>query len=93
MPKTRLVNEILFLSIMLAVGTLLLPIAIYATGTLVFGAFEGGYWQFFGGLMRRMVGGNFWSWFLVLSPYLTIQAIRLTFFAARRVAAPATDES
>lgn len=93
MLKQRLVNELLFLSIMLLIGTLILPAAIYAVGTFVFGAFEGGYWQFFGELMGRLVGVNGWSWFLVLAPYLAIQSVRLAFYAARRQAEPNPDES
>lgn len=85
--KKPLVNELLYFSILLFVGVLLLPGAIYLVGDLVFGDYDGGFGVFFSGLMSDLFRGKGSSWFLILSPYLAVQVIRLSLFAARRTKA------
>lgn len=87
--KSRLVNEFVLFSVLLAVGFLLLPLAVYGVGNVIFGAYSGGYGRFFGALSHRLVHADFSAWFLVLSPYLVVQTVRLALLAFRRT--PATN--
>lgn len=63
---------------MLFLGIVILPVAIWFVGNSVFGDYGGaGYGDFFGNLVLKIVSGNLATWFLVLSPWLTLQAVRL----------------
>lgn len=65
-------------------GFVLMPIAIFWVGQSLFGAYGGlGYADFFGTLSEKIRGGDGVAWFLVLSPYLVWQCLRLTVFAWR----------
>ena len=81
-----LVNELLLFAGLLFFGFIIMPFLIYLIGGQVFGDFDGGYGQFFGQLARRLVNGNLVAWFLVLSPWLGILSIRITWFALRKAA-------
>ena len=73
-------------AILLFVGFVLLPIAIWFVGKAVFGAYGGtGYADFFGNLSGKIRGGDLVAWFLVLSPYLVWQCLRLMAFGWRSV--------
>lgn len=62
----------------LFVGLVLLPVAIYLVGKAIFGEYGGGsFGHFYSELSSRVRGGDFAAWFLVLSPYLGWQALRL----------------
>ena len=68
----------LLLGLLLA-GLVLVPIAIYWIGPHVLGEFGGhGFSDFYGSLGARIRTGELAAWFLVLSPYLAIQVLRLT---------------
>lgn len=59
-------------------GLALLPIGIYVVGQQVFGSYGGhGYADFFGELTRKLLDFDVYAWFLVLSPYLFWQTLRL----------------
>jgi hypothetical protein len=59
-------------------GLVVLPICIWFTGKLVFGAYGGtGYGEFFGALSLRIRSFDPVAWFLVLSPWLVCQVVRL----------------
>ncbi|MDA0705612.1 MAG: hypothetical protein O2907_02970 [Proteobacteria bacterium] len=92
-PKQRYLREVaLFLSLLL-VGLVLLPITIYVVGGAVFGAYGGqGFGDFFGIVSGRFRNGDAIAWFLVLSPYLVWQILRLTALAWRLVG-PAVGEN
>lgn len=61
-------------------GLLVLPIAIYLVGDSVFGDYGGaGFGAFYGEIHRHIRDGDPVVWFLVLSPYLLWQSVRLTF--------------
>ena len=78
LKKTVLRETALFLALLLA-GLVLLPIAIYWIGPHVLGEFGGhGFSDFYGSLGARIRTGELAAWFLVLSPYLAIQVLRLT---------------
>ena len=62
----------------LFVGLVLLPVAVWFVGHVVFGAYEGaGYAEFYGMLSGKIRSGNVGAWFLVLSPWLVLQCLRL----------------
>lgn len=63
---------------LLFVGLVLLPIAIWFVGHVVFEAYEGaGYTAFYGMLSGKIRSGDPVAWFLVLSPWLVLQCVRL----------------
>ena len=69
----------------LFLGIAVLPIAVYVVGQAIFGDYGGqSYWQFFGDLGRRIRAGQGAAWFLVLSPYLGWQTLRLIALGWRR---------
>ena len=75
----------LFLVLLLA-GLILLPIAIYLVGDLVFGEYGGeGYSGFFLAILTELTKGTLTIWFLVLSPYIIWQLLRLTRLVLRAV--------
>ena len=78
-PRSRLLKkEAAILAVTLFCGFVLLPVAIWFVGGLVFGAYGGsGYGDFFGSLADKIRSGNVVAWFLVLSPWLTIQIVRV----------------
>ncbi len=70
-----------------------MPVVIYQVGQLVFGAYGGlGYGSFFGTLTGKVMRGDAVAWFLILSPYLGWQSLRLMIFAWRN-ATPAKSKS
>ena len=75
----RIIRKEAFLLIgFLFLGLVVLPIAIYAVGDAIFGEYGGhGYRQFFGDLSGRIRDGDRAAWFLVLSPYVAWQTMRL----------------
>ena len=70
--------------ILLLIGLVLLPICIWFVGNAVFGAYDGaGYSDFFGTLSGKIRSGNPVAWFLVLSPWIVLQCLRLIAFGWR----------
>jgi hypothetical protein len=73
----------------LFLGLVLLPIAIWFVGKAVFGAYGGaGFVDFYGTLSGKIRSGDVVAWFLVLSPWLVWQSLRLSVLgwrAARRL--------
>ena len=68
-------------------GLVLMPVAIYALGQRVFGDYGGnGYAAFFGTLSGKIRSGDPVAWFLILSPYLAVQTLRLAAFGWRLTA-------
>ena len=77
-------RELALFSGLLFVGFVLMPVLIYEVGQLVFGAYGGaGYREFFSNLSEKIRSGNLVAWFLVLSPWLGWQCLRLTGLAWR----------
>lgn len=75
--RRRLKQEVVFHVGLLLFGMLLLPLAVYLVGQLVFGRYEGdGYGGFYSALLGGLVGGDFVAWFLVLSPLLLVLVLR-----------------
>lgn len=70
---------------MLFLGCVLLPLAIWYVGNIVFGPYGGsGYGDFFSSLSSRLRAGDLVAWFLVFSPWLALQVVRLAVFGWRR---------
>ena len=76
--RKAITRELGLLLGLLFVGMVLLPIAVYVVGQAIFGQYGGGgYGGFFGDLSGRIRAGDAAAWFLVLSPYLGWQTLRL----------------
>lgn len=89
-PTRRIVSkELALLLVLVLFGLILLPIAVFFVGNLVFGDYgPAGFSGFFNTLGGKLRSGDWVAWFLVLSPYLAWQTIRLTAFLWRRLGTP-----
>lgn len=77
-------RELALLFSLLLLGLIVLPIAIYFVGDQVFGDYgSSGFSGFFNTLSGKIRSGDWVAWFLVLSPYLGWQTVRLTAAAWR----------
>jgi hypothetical protein len=85
--RRSLIRELIVdLGLVLA-GLLLLPIAVYFVGQLVFGPYEGeGYAGFFTAVTDRLGGGEASAWFLVLSPLILVSILRSAWWGWQRTA-------
>jgi len=82
--KRSIRKEAVLLLALLFFGLVIMPILIFWIGQLMFGAYGGqGYSDFFGTLTQKIRGGDTVAWFLILSPYLVWQCVRLTALAWR----------
>ncbi len=60
-----------------AIGIALVPLAVFAVGDLVFGAYGGdGFGHFFESLLLKLARLDGFAWLLVLSPYVVLQIFR-----------------
>ena len=83
--KQKVRNELALALTLVFAGLILLPLAVYLTGQSVFGEYSGaGFWDFYRRLTGDIREGRTLVWFLVLSPYLILMLLRLTFWAFRR---------
>ncbi|MDZ7770918.1 MAG: hypothetical protein U5K38_18645 [Woeseiaceae bacterium] len=83
--KARLKRELALFLILMLFGILLLPIAIYFVGDAIFGDYAGaGFSDFYSTLHEALRGGELMVWYLVLSPYVILQLLRLTLYGFRR---------
>lgn len=84
--RKTLRKEVGLLAGLLFFGLVIMPVAIYWLGQSIFGAYGGhGYGDFFGTMSGKIRSGDAVAWFLVLSPYLIWQCLRLMALAWRRV--------
>jgi hypothetical protein len=79
-------KEVLITLALLAFGLLGLPALVYVVGERVVGPYDGGagLYDFYQGIGNALAEGKPGAWFLVLSPYLVIQLLRLTVWLQRR---------
>lgn len=83
--KNRLLKETALLAVLGFIGLAVLPLCVYLVGQAVFGEYgNGGFSGFFGELHRKLRGGEPSAWFLLFSPYLLWQLLRLTLWASRQ---------
>lgn len=72
-------RELALFAGLLFIGFVLMPVLIYEVGQIIFGSYGGaGYGEFFGNLSKKIRSGNIVAWFLVLSPWIGWQCLRLT---------------
>jgi hypothetical protein len=78
-------RELALAALLLAMGLVVLPIAVYWVGQHVVGdyAAEGGLWGLVGEIWAGLGQANFLAWALVLSPYVVIQLARGAWLLAR----------
>lgn len=80
-------KEAALLLTLLFAGLFLLPLSIYLVGQLVFGEYSGaGFAGFYGRMHHEIRDGQPVVWFLVLSPYIIWQLLRLTIWGYRHAA-------
>jgi hypothetical protein len=71
-------KELALLAVLLFVGIAVLPVAVWFVGDVVFGTYNGnGLAGFFGSLGSKLRSGDPAAWFLVISPWLGVQVVRL----------------
>ncbi len=75
-------------------GLVLLPVGIFLVGDQVFGSYGSqGFGGFFRDIGSKLRAGDWVAWFLVLSPYLAWQTVRLSAFFWRVVGRTRTEPS
>ena len=80
--KRRVTKEVALFSGLLFLGLVVMPVIIYNVGQVVFGSYGVlGYGDFFGTLSAKVRDGDLVAWFLILSPYLGWQCLRLMILA------------
>ena len=85
----RAVRELLLFFALFFLGFTVLPIAIFLVGQAIFGSYGGGgFAEFFGELWGKVTSREFYAWFLVLSPYLAVQVLRLAILGWRAAGRP-----
>ena len=84
LPKP-LKRELVLASTLIGFGLLFLPFAVYWVGQRVVGDYESeaGLWGLLTSIWSDFFSLDFGAWLLVLSPYATIQLVRLAFKARR----------
>jgi len=94
LPRT-LKKELVLASSLIGGGLLLLPLAVYWVGQRIVGDYESeaGLWGLLTSIWSDFFSLELGAWLLVLSPYATIQLVRLAFKARRRgrTVTPVTD--
>jgi hypothetical protein len=83
----RVRRELILAGTLIAVGALLLPMAIYFTGQALLGPYsEGGHGlgRLYGDIYRDLAAGFLPAWLLVLSPWLGIVVLRIALIPLRR---------
>ena len=79
------VKELALFLILLFAGLVVLPVLIYMVGRALFGDYSGtGFSDFYQMLHGELRAGEPVVWFLMLSPYVAWQLLRLTFYGFRR---------
>lgn len=87
-------RELCLFLCLLFVGLVLLPIGVYLVGDQVFGTYGGyGFSDFFGAISSKIRAGDGVAWFLILSPYLGWQTVRLTALMWRLIGRSSNDGS
>jgi hypothetical protein len=77
-------RELLTLLLLLLVGVFLLPLAVYLVGTAIFGEYTGsGFGSFYRDIHGNLRAGESVVIFLMASPYLVWQLLRLSLNAFR----------
>jgi hypothetical protein len=84
-PKSTARKELALFLVLFFTGLVVLPILIYVVGSALFGEYSGsGFSDFYQMLHGELRDGEPVVWFLMLSPYIAWQLLRLTIFGFRR---------
>ena len=87
--KEIALKELALFLVALLFGMVLLPLFIYVIGRTLFGEYAGtGFSDFYGMLHSELRSGQPVVWFLMLSPYLAWQLLRLSIYGFRRQGNP-----
>ena len=77
-------KELIVLGVFGLIGLLVLPLAVYATGTRIFDSYAGGgLGDFLSRFYDEALGGAAPIWFLIAAPYVVWQCLRLSWFGLR----------
>jgi len=83
--KRPAIRELALFLVLFFAGLVVLPILIYFVGYTLFGEYSGsGFSDFYQMLHGELRNGEPVVWFLMLSPYLAWQLLRLTVYGFRR---------
>jgi hypothetical protein len=78
-PRDRLRKELTIFSVMVAIGLVVLPFAIFKTGEVLLGDYssEGhGMGHLYGDILGGLSAGDWNAWLLVLGPWLGVMLLR-----------------
>ena len=78
-PVDRLRKELIIFSVMVAIGLVVLPFAIFKTGEVLLGEYssEGrGIGHLYGDILGGLSAGDWNAWLLVLGPWLGVMLLR-----------------
>ena len=83
--SVRWTKELLVAAILLSFGILLLPVGIFIVGQGILGPYEGGGLSDLSqAIWTALLSGRPSAWLLVLSPYIVIQLLRLSWKSLHR---------
>ena len=89
--KARFLKELATFASLFFIGIVVVPIATYLVGNALFGSYgDGGFSVFYGALHADLRDGALPVWFLVLSPYIVWQILRLTIWGYRQASSAGT---
>lgn len=83
----RIRRELILAGVLLPIGFLLLPVAIFLTGQSLLGDYSqdgAGIGRLYGDIFGDLAAGFLPAWILVLSPWLGVQLLRLAVLPLRR---------
>lgn len=83
MNRKLLAREALLAIGLIAFGLIVLPALVYVVGQRVVGEYSDGMAGLYAAIGDALVGGNFFAWILILSPYLCILLIRCILWLRR----------
>ncbi len=86
-PVDRLRKELIIFSVMVAIGLVALPIAIFKTGEILLGEYSGeghGIGHLYGDILGGLSAGDWNAWLLVLGPWLGVMLLRTLWWPLAR---------
>lgn len=83
MKPPRTIKEILLALAALAVGLIVLPALIFLVGQRLVGEYDAGLIGLYEAIGAALVEGRWYAWMMVVSPYLTLQLMRLSLWLRR----------
>jgi len=84
MKPPRTIKETLLALALLAFGLFCLPAMVFLVGQQLVGEYENGLLGLYEAIADALISGNGFAWILILSPYLTVQLIRLGMWLRRQ---------